>query len=111
MFASNYLVAASGAAVELFEAAGVPDARSAMRPLQAATLDNVARLGPRDALTGPAVRGDAGTIDRNLAAVSGAAPPSCPPTSTLCRTALDVAGARLSDDGRRAVEEVLGRWS
>ena len=111
VFASNYLVAVSGAAVELFEAAGVPDARSAMRPLQAATLDNVQRLGPRDALTGPAVRGDAGTIDRNLAAVVGAAPALVPAYVTLCRTAMDVAGARLSDEGRRAVEEVLGRWS
>jgi predicted short-subunit dehydrogenase-like oxidoreductase (DUF2520 family) len=111
VFASNYLVAVSGAAVELFEAAGVPDARSAMGPLQAATLDNVQRLGPRDALTGPAVRGDAGTIDRNLAAVSGAAPALVPAYVTLCRTAMDVAGARLSDEGRRAVEEVLGRWS
>jgi predicted short-subunit dehydrogenase-like oxidoreductase (DUF2520 family) len=111
VFASNYLVAVSGAAVELFEAAAVPDARSAMRPLQAATLDNVHRLGPHDALTGPAVRGDAGTIDRNLAAVSGAAPALVPAYVTLCRTAMDVAGARLSDDGRRAVEEVLGRWS
>jgi len=101
----------SGAAVELFEAAGVPDARSAMRPLQAATLDNVHRLGPHDALTGPAVRGDAGTIDRNLTAVSGSAPALVPAYVTLCRTAMDVAGARLSDDGRRAIEEVLGRWS
>jgi predicted short-subunit dehydrogenase-like oxidoreductase (DUF2520 family) len=111
VFASNYLVAVSGAAVELFEAAGVPDARSAMRPLQVATLDNVHRLGPHDALTGPAVRGDAGTIDRNLSAVSGAAPALVPAYVTLCRTAMDVAGVRLSDDGRRAVEEVLVRWS
>ncbi len=111
VFASNYLVAVSGAAVELFEAAGVPDARAAMRPLQAATLDNVHRLGPHDALTGPAVRGDAGTIDRNLAAVSGAAPALVVAYVALCRTAMDVAGARLSDDGRRAIEEVLGRWS
>jgi predicted short-subunit dehydrogenase-like oxidoreductase (DUF2520 family) len=111
VFASNYLVAVSGAAVELFEAAGVPDARSAMRPLQAATLDNVHRLGPHDALTGPAVRGDAGTIDRNLAAVAGAAPALVPAYVTLCRIAIDIAGVRLSDDGRRAVEEVLGRWS
>jgi predicted short-subunit dehydrogenase-like oxidoreductase (DUF2520 family) len=111
VFASNYLVAVSGAAVELFEAAGVPDARAAMRPLQAATLDNVHRLGPHDALTGPAVRGDAGTIDRNLAAVSGAAPALVPAYVSLCRTAMDVAGARLPDEGRRAIEEVLGRWS
>ena len=32
-------------------------------------LDNVERLGPAMALTGPAVRGDASTIERNLIAL------------------------------------------
>ena len=63
VFASNYLVAVSGAAEVLFSRAGVPEALAAMRPLQEATLANVHRLGPRAALTGPAVRGDAGTIE------------------------------------------------
>jgi predicted short-subunit dehydrogenase-like oxidoreductase (DUF2520 family) len=111
VFASNYLVAVSGAALELFEAAGVPDAAAAMHPLQASTLDNVRRLGPEQALTGPAVRGDAGTIARNLDAVAAAAPRVVPAYVALCRTAMDVAGARLPDDRRLAVEEVLARWS
>src|SRR5712691_9080085 len=69
VFASNYLVATTAIAQELFDAAGVPDPLAAMLPLQQATLDNVARLGPARALTGPAVRGDASTIQRNLGAL------------------------------------------
>jgi predicted short-subunit dehydrogenase-like oxidoreductase (DUF2520 family) len=111
VFASNYLVTVSGAALELFAAAGVPDAAAAMHPLQTATLDNVERLGPQQALTGPAVRGDAGTIDRNLGAVHAAAPALVPTYVTLCRAAMDVAGARLADERRSAVEEVLSKWS
>jgi predicted short-subunit dehydrogenase-like oxidoreductase (DUF2520 family) len=111
VFASNYLVAVSGAAAELFDAARVPDALAAMRPLQEATLANVHRLGPRDALTGPAVRGDAGTIDRNLAAIAAAAPHLVVPYVALCRATLDVAGQRLDVEARAAVEEVLARWS
>jgi predicted short-subunit dehydrogenase-like oxidoreductase (DUF2520 family) len=111
VFASNYLVAVAGAAASLFDAAGVPDPTAAMRPLQRATLDNVARLGPRDALTGPAVRGDGGTIERNLGAIADAAPDLVAAYVTLCRVAIDVAGPRLDAGGRAAVEEVLDRWS
>ena len=111
VFASNYLVAVSGAAIALFEAAGVPDPLTAMGPLQEATLANVHRLGPRDALTGPAVRGDADTISRNLAAIGAAAPDLVGPYVALCRATLDVAGARLPPESRAAVEEVLARWS
>jgi predicted short-subunit dehydrogenase-like oxidoreductase (DUF2520 family) len=111
VFASNYLVAVAGAAAQLFAAAGVPDPESAMRPLQRATLDNVGRLGPRDALTGPAVRGDAGTIDRNLRAIAGAAPGLVPAYVELCRVAVEVAGSRLADDRRAKIEEVLRGWS
>lgn len=110
VFASNYLVAVSGAALALFEAAGVPSAADAMHPLQAATLANVRRLGPQHALTGPAVRGDAGTIERNLDAVAVAAPGLVPAYVTLCGAAMDVAGERLPEERRRAVEEVLDRW-
>jgi predicted short-subunit dehydrogenase-like oxidoreductase (DUF2520 family) len=111
VFASNYLVVVAGAAEGLFEAAGVPSPRSAMRPLQEATLDNVGRLGPRDALTGPAVRGDAGTIERNLDAVAATAPHLVPTYVALCRAALDLAGARVTSSDRGAVEGVLDRWS
>ena len=111
VFASNYLVATAGAALTLFDAAHVPDALSAMRPLQEATLANVHRLGPRDALTGPAVRGDAETIARNLDAIDSLTPTLVAPYVALCLTAMDLAGDRLDRAGRARVEEVLARWS
>ncbi|MFI5055925.1 MAG: Rossmann-like and DUF2520 domain-containing protein [Actinomycetota bacterium] len=111
VFASNYLVAVSGAAEVLFSHAGVPEALAAMRPLQEATLANVHRLGPRAALTGPAVRGDAGTIDRNLSAIAAADPELLAPYVALCRAAIMVAGDRLAAPARPAIEEVLARWS
>ena len=113
VFASNYVVTAAGVAEELFRVAGVPDPRSALLSLARASLDNVARLGPADALTGPAVRGDAGTVARNLEALRAAAPHAVAGYVELCRLALDLGarGGRLSPEGRAAVEEVLASWT
>ncbi len=84
-----------------------------MRPLQRATLDNVGELGPARALTGPAVRGDAGTVARNLEALEREVPAAVAPYVALARVALDLAVGRgsLAETDRAAVEEVLARWS
>jgi predicted short-subunit dehydrogenase-like oxidoreductase (DUF2520 family) len=113
VFASNYLIVTSGIAEDLFRRAGVPDPPSAMRPLQRASLDNVERLGAAEALTGPAVRGDATTIDRNLGALRSARPDAVAAYVVLCRAALELASGSglLPQDRRAAVEEVLARWS
>jgi predicted short-subunit dehydrogenase-like oxidoreductase (DUF2520 family) len=113
VFASNYLVGVSAIAQELFALAGVPDPVRAMLPLQRASLDNVERLGPEHALTGPAVRGDAGTVDRNLAALHTSAPHVVPAYIEMCRVALELGerAGRLSAERRAGVEEVLSRWS
>ncbi len=113
VLASNDLVALSALSRGLFAAAGVPDPARAMHPLQQATLDNVAELGPAKALTGPAVRGDAGTVDRNLTALAASAPGAVAVYVALARTALDLAtqSGRLSPEGRAGVEAVLARWS
>lgn len=113
VFASNYLIVTSAIAEDLFRRAGVPDPLAAMLPLQRASLDNVQRLGPASALTGPAVRGDAGTIERNLEALRASAPDAIGPYVTLCRAALALAAGthRLPEDRRAAVDEVLARWS
>jgi predicted short-subunit dehydrogenase-like oxidoreductase (DUF2520 family) len=112
VFASNYLVATSGVAERLFAEAGVPDPLAAMRPLQEATLENIARLGPGAALTGPAARGDAWTIERNLGALATSAPETVAAYVAMCRLALDLAerAGRLGGDRRAAVETVLERW-
>lgn len=113
VFASNYLIVTSGVAEDLFRGAGVPDPLHAMLPLQRASLDNVERLGPAEALTGPAVRGDATTIERNLLALQGSAPDVVAAYVELCRGALRLASeaGRLPEARRAGVEEVLARWS
>jgi len=113
VFASNYLVTASAIAESLFAAAGVPDPAQAMGPLQRATLENVERLGPARALTGPAVRGDAGTIRRNLEGLARHAPDLVTSYVAMARATLDLAerSGRLSSGSRAAVEDVLDRWS
>jgi predicted short-subunit dehydrogenase-like oxidoreductase (DUF2520 family) len=113
VFASNYLITAAGVAEALFREAGVPDPVAALLPLARASLDNVARLGPAGALTGPAVRADAGTVARNLEALRDAAPHAVPAYVELCRLALDLGerAGRLTPEGRAAVEEVLADWT
>jgi predicted short-subunit dehydrogenase-like oxidoreductase (DUF2520 family) len=113
VFASNYLVTASAIAESLFAAAGVPDPAQAMAPLQRATVNNVERLGAARALTGPAVRGDAGTIRRNLEALDRHAPELIASYVALARATLDLAerSGRLPAGSRAAVEDVLDRWS
>ena len=113
VFASNYLVAATGVAEVLLEVAGVPDPIGALTPPQQATLANIARSGPAEALTGPAVRGDAGTIELNLQALANSSPWAVDAYVEMARVAVDLAmrGGRLSPDQRAEVEKVLARWS
>ena len=93
--------------------AGVPDPVASLLSLATASLENVGRLGPAGALTGPAVRGDAGTVERNLEALRAVAPHAVSGYVELCRLALDLGerGGRLSPEGRAAVEGVLSRWT
>lgn len=112
VFASNYVVALGALAEDLEAVAGVPDPRAALGPLQLATLENVEAVGPAAALTGPAVRGDAGTVERNLRALGEHAPEAVAAYVALADLALDLASrsGRLPRQGRIAVEEVLARW-
>lgn len=112
VFASNYLVTVSAIAEQLERAAGVPDPLAALAPLQEATLANVARVGPAEALTGPALRGDAVTVRRNLEALAEHAPEAVRSYVALADLALELAerSGRLPPTGREGVEEVLERW-
>lgn len=74
--ASNYLVTLEGAAERLGAIAGVE--RELFVPLVRAAVENWARVGARQALTGPIVRGDIATADRQQAAVSARAPELLP---------------------------------
>ena len=112
VFASNYVVTVLAEAERLFAAAGVEDG-SLWLPLTRATIDNVERVGPEAALTGPAVRGDAGTVRANVEAIERAVPEAAELYVLLARATLELAGraGRLDPDRRRAVEDVLSRWT
>ena len=65
--ASNHLVALLGQVERLALAANVPF--EAFLDLARGSIGNVAKLGAKSALTGPAVRGDTLTIVRHLQAI------------------------------------------
>jgi predicted short-subunit dehydrogenase-like oxidoreductase (DUF2520 family) len=70
--ASNFLTTLEGAAERLAATAGVE--RGLLVPLVQAAVDNWARLGARDALTGPIARGDHETVARQRDAVARRTP-------------------------------------
>jgi predicted short-subunit dehydrogenase-like oxidoreductase (DUF2520 family) len=65
--AANHVVALLGQVERVAALAGLD--LDAFLPLTRAALDDVAELGPRQALTGPAVRGDWDTLSRHLDAL------------------------------------------
>ena len=74
--ASNYLVTLLGTARDLLAACDIPESEALplLQPLLQATLDNALSLGPEAGLTGPIVRGDAGTVNSHLRALEAASP-------------------------------------
>jgi len=70
--ASNFLVTLEAAAERVGATAGL--SRELLVPLVRATVENWATLGPERALTGPVARGDAETVERQLAALAHRAP-------------------------------------
>ena len=68
VFASNYLAGLMNAAARLMAQAGVPEdeAVAAILPLARGGLENLERMGPVRALTGPISRGDLETIRLHL---------------------------------------------
>jgi predicted short-subunit dehydrogenase-like oxidoreductase (DUF2520 family) len=74
--ASNFLVTLQAAAERIAAGAGLdPEAaRALLLPLVRQTLDNLDRLGPATALTGPVARGDEQTVAAQRRAVEEAVP-------------------------------------
>jgi predicted short-subunit dehydrogenase-like oxidoreductase (DUF2520 family) len=65
--AANHVVALLGQVERVAASAGLD--LEAFLPLTRAAVDDVAALGPRQALTGPAMRGDWDTLSRHLDAL------------------------------------------
>jgi predicted short-subunit dehydrogenase-like oxidoreductase (DUF2520 family) len=112
VFCSNYLVAVEAMAEHLFRLAGLADPVVMFAPLARSALHATLWEGPANALTGPAVRGDAGTIRRNLEALSKEAPEAVQPYVALARMAADLGrrSGRLSEEGFDRVVEALAGW-
>ena len=68
----GYLVTLLEAAVEVWQAAGLTEAEGleAVMAISRSTLDNMARLGARNGVTGPLVRGDVATVKKHLEALA-----------------------------------------
>lgn len=76
VIASNYTVTLAALATELFERLGATPEQGlqALLPLMRTTLDNLERQGLPDALTGPLIRGDVGTVWRHIQALDHTTP-------------------------------------
>ncbi|HSK62045.1 MAG TPA: Rossmann-like and DUF2520 domain-containing protein [Actinomycetospora sp.] len=74
---ANHLVTLVTEAADLLRGAGIEPAERVLAPLLSAALDNALRHGDR-ALTGPVVRGDAGTIATHLHHLEDRAPDAAP---------------------------------
>jgi predicted short-subunit dehydrogenase-like oxidoreductase (DUF2520 family) len=73
VFSSNFTVVLQGIAQDAWRSAGVPP--ELIRPLTEAlltsTVDNVLAMGPAQALTGPAARGDTAVVQAQREVVQG----------------------------------------
>lgn len=108
----GYLVTLLEAAIQVWQAAGFTedDALNALAPVARATLENVARLGPKDGVTGPLYRGDVVTVQRHLEALARSRPDVARLYVSLTEKALPLAlQLGMGPEGKEAMEGVLER--
>ena len=96
VLASNYTVVLAALAAGLMQCTGIEGdaALRAIMPLLRSTLANLETVGLPNALTGPLVRGDAGTVIEHLAALDVTAPDVAQVYRTLGLAALPLVEAR-----------------
>ena len=87
--AANHLVTLQSGAMEILQAAGVPDPGALLRPLVNAACDNVLTHGFQT-LSGPMLRGDAQTIARHLTDIAAYAPDQLFAYRTMAQATLDM---------------------
>ncbi len=109
-FACAHVLALMEAATRLLMSQGFKrrQATRALLTLTRQTLDNLERIGPRAAWTGPLTRGDFTTVKRHVDALSDFPPEYLDAYKALSR----LTAAVLSDDSRRASRETgRHRWA
>ncbi|MFT4085055.1 MAG: DUF2520 domain-containing protein [Nocardioides sp.] len=107
---ANHLVTLVAEAMEVLAAAGATDPAGTLRPLLGAALDNALAAGD-DALTGPIVRGDAGTVAAHLEDIAANAPQTLPSYVAMARATLTrvVADGRVLPIRAAKIERLLDR--
>ena len=106
VLACGYFVALLKGAVDIWQGMGFTpeEAMGALYPLSRATLENVAKQGLAASATGPVMRGDTGTIETHLQALSRSHPELIPVYQALAQASLPIAATRGVD--RVGVEEM-----
>jgi predicted short-subunit dehydrogenase-like oxidoreductase (DUF2520 family) len=106
---ANHLTALVASSAELLRAAGAETPERVLAPLLSAALDGALTRGA-GALTGPVVRGDAGTLRAHLEVLAAVAPEVLPSYLAMARLTADQALAAGLLDAERAGEllDVLG---
>jgi predicted short-subunit dehydrogenase-like oxidoreductase (DUF2520 family) len=96
--ASNFLVTLEAAAETIATGAGLgrEEARALLVPLVRQTVENIAELGPEEALTGPVARGDDATVADQRTAVEEAAPELLDLFDELVRRTRELAAQRAT---------------
>lgn len=110
VMASNYVVVLLHEAIRLFERVGASpeESRAAIASLARGAVENVARLGPDHALTGPLLRGDADTLALHLRALD---PDEARLYAVLGRRGLDWVGERLPERAGAEISDLLDRYT
>lgn len=114
VMASNYTVSLHAFAEHLLTTVGLSkaDADDILGALLQATVDNLQHQGVPDALTGPLVRGDTGTLRRHLQALHQVAPEGVKAYRTLARLTYPLLSARgvSLDSIERLFQEDESSW-
>ncbi|SDH79635.1 Predicted oxidoreductase, contains short-chain dehydrogenase (SDR) and DUF2520 domains [Sinosporangium album] len=107
--AANHMVTLIAESSELLRTIGVDNPGRMLGPLLGAALDNVLRLGIAG-LTGPVVRGDAGTVRKHVDALILAAPEAADAYVALARLTADraLAAGLLKPEAAERLLDALG---
>lgn len=108
---SNYVTTLIDVATELCTDIPVPDAifPAAFKPLLEAAVSNSIKVGPPQALTGPIVRGDSGTLAAHVKEIEHCSPDLLPLYRALAHQTLEVAlkSGRLEQGDASQLSRIL----
>lgn len=108
---ANFLVTLMQWSLDILKQAGLPQETGlkVLEPMIRNTLDNVFRLGPADALTGPVARRDADIVRRHLEALQSDPTGNAELYGALAQKTLELARkkALLPEDQEQAMEALL----